>query len=369
MLIHRVLKITSIRCFERRTLSLSRRILSEKPPSDDKSDKALDKTAQNELTDGIETEVKVKDFLKPKKVFYSRKEVDQALAEAEQRRLVETPGERNARLAKEMEPIFKEVADMDQLKYELAEYKQEKAASLQMKTGLISGILLVVVTYIFVILRRKELSKEHQETKRQTFGKACLEGNFELIETATGDTFSSVDLLGKWGLVYFGFTRCPDVCPEQLEKLAYVIEGVNNQKEKNPELGDLEAFFISIDTARDTFEQINDYCKDFHPQLKGLSGTETAVDHAAKSFRIYFSKGIVDDGDENYLMDHSIVIFLVNPEGKVEEYFTQYKSPGEVIFTTIERMKLWTVEQDFADTMRKIDARKEARRKTRAEQQ
>ena len=47
--------------------------------------------------------------------------------------------------------------------------------------------------------------------------------------------------------------------------------GVNNQKEKNPELGDLEAFFISIDTARDTFEQINDYCKDFHPQLKGLS--------------------------------------------------------------------------------------------------
>ena len=89
---------------------------------------------------------------------------------------------------------------MDQLKYELAEYKQEKAASLQMKTGLISGILLVVVTYIFVILRRKELSKEHQETKRQTFGKACLEGNFELIETATGDTFSSVDLLGKWGL-------------------------------------------------------------------------------------------------------------------------------------------------------------------------
>ena len=62
---------------------------------------------------------------------------------------------------------------------------------------------------------------------------------------------------------------------------------------------------------------------------------------------------------------------VINPLclGKVEEYFTQYKSPGEVIFTTIERMKLWTVEQDFADTMRKIDARKEARRKARAEQQ
>ena len=90
------------------TLSISHKpYFSEKPPSDDKSDKALDKTAQNELTDGIETEVKVKDFLKPKKIFYSRKEVDQALAEAEQRRLVETPGERNARLAKEMEPIFK----------------------------------------------------------------------------------------------------------------------------------------------------------------------------------------------------------------------------------------------------------------------
>ena len=81
-------------------------------------------------------------------------------------------------------------------------------------------------------------------------------------------------------------------------------------------------------------------------------------------------------------MDHSIVIFLVNPEGKtksfvvfnifciqgkIEEYFTQYKSPGEVIFSTIERMKMWRVGADFADAMRRIDARKEARRLARSE--
>ena len=98
-----------------------------------------------------------------------------------------------------------------------------------------------------------------------------------MVETATGNRFSSVDLLGKWGLVYFGFTRCPDVCPEQLEKLAYVIEGVQTQREKQPELEEMEAVFISIDTARDTFDQINEYCADFHPLLKGLSGTESGT--------------------------------------------------------------------------------------------
>ena len=84
----------------------------------------------------------------------------------------------------------------------------------------------------------------------------------------------------------------------------------------------------------------------------------------------------MSEGDENYLMDHTIVIFLVNPEGKsrkprsdfwtlclgkIEEYFTQYKTPGEIIFTTVEKMKLWKVQKDFVETMRKIDARKAAR--------
>ena len=83
----------------------------------------------------------------------------------------------------------------------------------------------------------------------------------------------------------------------------------------------------------------------------------------------------MSEGDENYLMDHTIVIFLVNPEGKftskprfllfsgkIEEYFTQYKTPGEIIFTTVEKMKLWKVEKDFIETMRKIDERKAARK-------
>ena len=61
-----------------------------------------------------------------------------------------------------------------------------------------------------------------------TFGRACLEGHFDLIQTSTGEPFSSKDLKGKWALIYFGFTRCPDICPEQLEKLAYVIEAVDN---------------------------------------------------------------------------------------------------------------------------------------------
>ena len=216
--------------------------------------------------------------------------------------------------------------------------------------------------YYFIVLKRKELTTTHKATKAQSFGRACLEGNFELIETATGDTLSSTDLLGKWVLIYFGFTRCPDICPEQLEKLAYAIEGVQEAKKRDPDVDDFEALFISIDCKRDSFEEINEYCEQFHPKLKCLSGTESAVDHAAKSFRLYYAKGIADEDDPNYLMDHTICIFLVNPEGKIEEYYTQYKTPGEIIYTTIERMKMWKVEQDFVAKMKRIEERKRKKR-------
>ena len=74
-------------------------------------------------------------------------------------------------MRREMEPIFSEVADMDQIKYEIQEVKHERAATHIMRFGLLGSILLAIGGYLFVVLQRKKNTKEHTATKRQTFGK------------------------------------------------------------------------------------------------------------------------------------------------------------------------------------------------------
>ena len=94
-----------------------------------------------------------------------------------------------------------------------------------MRHGLIFALMgLICSIYVWNIRNRKKAN--HKARKVQTFGKAYLDGKFDLVQTKNGEPFSTDDLIGKWALIYFGFTRCPDVCPEQLEKLAYVIQSI-----------------------------------------------------------------------------------------------------------------------------------------------
>ena len=91
-----------------------------------------------------------------------------------------------------------------------------------------SIIMLMFAIYVWNLRNRQK--DNHKARKIETFGRACLDGKFDLVRTLDGEVFSTDDLLGKWAIIYFGFTRCPDVCPEQLEKLAYVIQSVEQCK-------------------------------------------------------------------------------------------------------------------------------------------
>jgi len=263
--------------------------------------------------------------------------------------------------------IMAGAADFKQLKFEQEEKKAEIEASKIARGGSVYFLCMALVAMYVWILRQRS-NKEHVAKKVETLGRASLEGKFDLVQTKDGEEFSTDDLLGKWSLIYFGFTRCPDVCPEQLEKMAYVIQSIEETK-KNPksEMSDVDIvpLFISIDVRRDTFEEINEYCESFHPSLIGLSGTEKQVDAAAKSFRLYFSKGMYGESDEDYLLDHTVVIFLLNPENKIEEYFTQSKSPGQIIFETHQAIKKWKFLDDFIEVARQIEAKKEEVQKKR----
>ncbi|KAF5175626.1 Sco1-like protein, partial [Thalictrum thalictroides] len=130
-------------------------------------------------------------------------------------------------------------------------------------------------------------------------GKAAIGGPFNLVNH-NGKSVTEQDFRGKWTLVYFGFTHCPDICPDELLKLAAAI---NKIKEKARI--EIVPVFISVDPERDTVEQVHDYVKEFHPNLVGLTGSADEVKKVARAYRVYYMK--TEEEGSDYLVDHSII--------------------------------------------------------------
>ena len=120
------------------------------------------------------------------------------------------------------------------------------------------------------------------------------------------------DFAGKYRIVYFGFTFCPDACPTDV---AVMIQGLARfEKTHGAAAADIQPIFISIDPARDTPAKVGEFAAAFSPRLLGLTGTAAQVDGAAKAFKAYYAKGNESAG--GYLMDHSRVAYLMDRDGK-----------------------------------------------------
>lgn len=189
-----------------------------------------------------------------------------------------------------------------------------------------------IVAYVRYEKEQKQIAKEKE--MRKSVGKAAIGGPFELVDTS-GKTVSDKDFLGSWILLYFGFCHCPDICPDQLEKLSTVVEKI----EKLPNLPNLQPVFITVDPHRDSAETVKEYIKDFHPRMVGLTGTEEQVKKACKAYRVYYSAGPKDE-DEDYIVDHTIITYLVDPDGKFIEYFGQNREINEIVGSISTRMAL-----------------------------
>lgn len=103
-------------------------------------------------------------------------------------------------------------------------------------------------------------------------GKARIGGEWELVNV-DGKLMCSKDFFGQWTLIYFGFTNCPDICPEEIEKMVDVIDLL--QKDVDPI--NIQPIFISVDPARDTPERIRKYCAEFSSKLLGFTGNNEQV--------------------------------------------------------------------------------------------
>lgn len=141
-------------------------------------------------------------------------------------------------------------------------------------------------------------------------------GPFTLTDH-TGKRVTQKDFEGKYMLIYFGYTFCPDVCPTSLSIMSEALDMLSPEQ-----LAKVTPVFVSVDSDRDTPEVLASYVPHFHEKMVGLSGSKAEIKTVTRAYKSYFAKVNEDDPDGNYTMDHSSVTYLMGPDGAYVAHFS-----------------------------------------------
>ena len=152
-------------------------------------------------------------------------------------------------------------------------------------------------------------------------GQADIGGPFRLTDH-TGKSVSDADFRGRYMLIYFGYSFCPDVCPTTLAVMAQALEKLGDRSQR------IAPILITIDPERDTPKVLEDYVKAFGPSFVGLTGSADEIKAVEKKYRVYAVKKPLEGG--NYGMDHSSVIYLMGPDGKLVSFYDEAISPDDL---------------------------------------
>jgi cytochrome oxidase Cu insertion factor (SCO1/SenC/PrrC family) len=149
-------------------------------------------------------------------------------------------------------------------------------------------------------------------------GIALIGGPFALTDDK-GRPRASADFRGRFMLIYFGFTTCPDICPTELGKMTAALTTL--EKTAPDVAAKITPIFITIDPERDTVTAMASYVENFHPRFIGLTGNVAQIKAVQDAYKVYARKAYDKDTPETYLMDHSSFIYLMGPDGN---YITHY---------------------------------------------
>ncbi len=157
--------------------------------------------------------------------------------------------------------------------------------------------------------------------------------DFQLIDQ-NAETFDLEKLKGHWSMIFFGYTHCPDICPTTMTLLDSVIKDLTENNEKKLSLPQI--IFVSIDPKRDTQEHLAEYITYFNPAFYGLTGSEQNISSLTKQLGILYMKITNKDSGQNsddindYLMDHSSSILLLDPEARLVGIFSAPHNKAEI---------------------------------------
>lgn len=184
---------------------------------------------------------------------------------------------------------------------------------------LIAAPATMMVVFFALVLTRPDAGPSRQAGVRIS-GEANIGGPFTLVDH-NGETVTEADFRGKAMLIYFGYTYCPDVCPFSLQAMAAAMDQLSAE-----ERAQIQPVLITVDPERDTVEQLAQYVQSpaFPDGLVGLTGTEDQIAEVASAYRVVYRRA--GEGDD-YLMDHSSILYLMDAEGEFVDVFTHGTAP------------------------------------------
>lgn len=181
-------------------------------------------------------------------------------------------------------------------------------------------IVIVVGSFVYTMVKPRALSdSELRANDAFVFDAVRDIGDFALVDD-NNEPFTPAALRGKWSLLFFGFTYCPDICPTTMAQLSQFYKEMDAKY-----AGDTQVIMVSVDPARDDVAKLREYVRYFNPQFRGVTGEFLALQKFATSLSIPFSK--VPGGGDNYQIEHSGNVAIIDPQG---HYVGFFKAPHEL---------------------------------------
>jgi cytochrome oxidase Cu insertion factor (SCO1/SenC/PrrC family) len=203
------------------------------------------------------------------------------------------------------------------------------AARVRLVLLTIAGLAVGAVTALALLPEARERLLPPSNVR--VWGQALIGGPFALTDH-TGKRVTDADFRGRYMLVFFGFTYCPDVCPSTLQVVSQALDKLGPKAER------FAPILITVDPERDTPEQLALYVQSFHPRLVGLTGTPAEIDAVLSAYRVRGVRKRVDaKSAAGYTIDHPAQIYVMDPEGRYRT-FLDYTKGADSMAATLARV-------------------------------
>lgn len=158
--------------------------------------------------------------------------------------------------------------------------------------------------------------------QKPSTGDTPIGGKFSLVDQ-DGQRKTDLDFRGRYIIVYFGYSYCPDICPMALNNITEALQLVGDKVKA------VQPIFVTVDPERDTSWHLHQYLKNFHPAFVGLTGSYADIQEAIKQYHVYANKINPDDASD-YLMDHSSIIYFMDPQGRYVAHCNHNTPPEDI---------------------------------------